>query len=98
MTAQELTNDLLDLIRRKFYAGEAVEFNKDKRLLLKLVVLWPARWLDDRGVSLHGERYRQVFIRVFIQAASHVTSKINYRPAYLAHVIQEHFKHHGEEY
>ena len=33
-----------------------------------------------------------------MQAAAHVETKIKYPPAYLAQVIQSHFKIHGEEY
>jgi hypothetical protein len=31
-------------------------------------------------------------------SAAHVQSKVKWRPAYLAHVIQSHFKIHGEDY
>ena len=37
-------------------------------------------------------------MNVFMQAAAHVESKIKYPPAYLAQVIQSHFKIHGEDY
>lgn len=99
---EELRDSILSLLRSKFYRLEdgtidAKKFAQDRRLLLAWVVLWPASWLWKRGVTIHGEAYRQIFTRVFIQAAAHATSKVKYRPAYLRHVIQTHFRLHGEE-
>jgi hypothetical protein len=98
----ELQESILALLRSKFYNGEdraedIKSFCQDRRRLLNWVVRYPAGWLISRGVTIHGEAYRGIFVKVFIQAAAHVTSKVNYRPAYLRHVIQEYFKHHGDE-
>lgn len=99
-TPAELTDSCLSILRSKFYAlpGDEKCFAQDRKRLLKWVVLFPAGWLDSKGVTLHGDQYREIFVKVFIQAASHVQSKIKYRPAYLRQVIQEHFRHHGEDY
>lgn len=97
-TPQELTDSCLTLLRDKFYKGDDRCFFKDRGLLLKWVVLWPASWLNEKGVTIHGDRYRQIFVDVFINAAAHVESKIKYRPAYLRQVIQSHFAMHGEKY
>lgn len=99
-TPKELTDACLDFLRRKFYSfpGGDRAFFQQRRDLLRRVVLWPASWLNNKGVTIHGDAYREIFIKVFMQAAAHVESKIKYPPAYLAQVIQSHFKIHGEEY
>lgn len=97
-TPEELTEYLLDLIQRKFYEGQAVEFRKDRALLLQWVVLWPAKWLNERGVTLAVERYKAIVAEVVIEATKFSAEKIKYRPAYLGKVIQSHFAVHGEEY
>jgi hypothetical protein len=96
--SSELKDACLEVIRSKFYQGDDKGFYQERQHLLREVILWPASWLNNRGVTLHGDHYRQIFIRVFIEAAAHVQSKVRYRPAYLKQVIQSHFKKHGEEY
>lgn len=99
---EELRDSILGLLRAKFYRDaegrdEAKAFAQDRSRLLAWVVLWPADWLWQRGVTIHGEAYREIFNRVFLQAAAKMESKVKYRPAYLRQVIQSHFDHHGEE-
>jgi hypothetical protein len=99
-TPKELTDACLDFLRRKFYSfpGGDKAFFQQRRDLLRRVVLWPAAWLNNKSVTIHGDAYREIFMKVFMQAAAHVESKIKYPPAYLAQVIQSHFKIHGEDY
>lgn len=100
-TSPELRDACLEFLRRKFYGTSPEEvkaFNQDRKALLRMVVLWPAAWLDKRSVTIHGDSYREIFMKVFMQAAAHMQSKVRYRPAYLAQVIQSHFAIHGEEY
>jgi len=99
-TPKELTDSCLDFLRRKFYnqPGDDRCFAQDRSRLLAWVVLWPAGWLNGKGVTLHGDRYRQIFYDVFFQADSHRSDKIKYRPAWMKMVIQSHFKIHGEDY
>jgi len=103
-TPIELTNSLLDFLRRKFYTDPENQklaykaFYADRTHLLKWVVLWPASWLNGKGVTIHGDAYREIFFKVFLNAVAHQTDKIKYRPAWLRQVIQSHFKIHGEEY
>ena len=96
--SQELTDDLLGFIRRQFYEGDAVGFNKDKRRLLMWVVLWPATYLTERGVTLPPVRYKEIFMAVMMLALRQGnTGGIRYRPAWLGRVIQSHFKIHWDE-
>lgn len=99
-TPKELTDALLDFLRRKFYIapGDDKCFLQDRSRLLAWVVLWPASWLNARGVTLHGDAYREIFFKVMFQADAHRSERIKYRPAWLKMVLQSHFKIHGEEY
>ena len=99
-TPSNLTDSCLELLRSKFYnlPDDFVSFSKDRKRLLAWVVLWPAQWLNSKGVTIHGDQYREIFVKVFLQAAARVESKVKYRPAYLRQVIQSHFKIHGEDY
>ena len=97
-TPVELRDSLMDFLERKFYQGHRIEFVKDRPRLLSWVVLWPAKWLQDRGVTIPAERYREIFINVFMDGLrfGH-TENITYLPAWLAKVIQSHFAVHGDE-
>ena len=100
-TSPELRDSCLGILRSKFYGHSPEEikaYNQDRSRLLEWVVLYPASWLNKRGVTIHGDAYRETFVKVFIQAAAHVESKVKYRPAYLRQVIQSHWAIHGEEY
>jgi hypothetical protein len=97
-TPQDLTDSCLNFLRTKFYRDDAVSFAKDRSRLLEWVVLWPASWLNDRGVTIHGDAYREIFIKTFLEADMHRATKITYLPAWLRYVIQSHFKIHGEDY
>lgn len=99
ITSVEVRDALLDLIQRKFYEADPIAFTKDHKRLLEWVILWPAVWLNQRGVSVANDDYRKIVSDILIEAAAHGnTSKVNYRPAWLRFVVQSHFDHHGEEY
>lgn len=95
----ELLGQCLSFLQRKFYLNHEDTFAQDRQRLLKWVVLWPAKWLDERGVSLPLNRYREIFMAVFMDAAMFQTqTKVTYLPAYLRVVLERHFDHHGEDY
>jgi hypothetical protein len=97
-TPQQVLDALLELVQRKFYEGEVVQFAKDRRLLLQWVILWPAReWFTPKAVTVPAARYQEILSKVLIEAAAFQTGPIKYRPAWLARVIQSHFAMHGEE-
>lgn len=97
-TSKELTDACLDFLRRKFYTDDAKSFAQDRSRLLEWVVLWPASWLNEKGVTIHGDAYREIFFKTFFQADMNRASRIKYRPAWLCEVIQSHFRIHGEDY
>lgn len=103
--ATEIRNDLLSAIRNQFYPDAALggepftQFQKDRHFLLTRVVLWPAGYLDKRGVTLPPERYKAILLEVFNGIKQHgSTEAIKYWPGYLMHCVQTHFRIHGEEY
>jgi hypothetical protein len=98
--AVEIRNDLLNAIRHQFYGdAPAKQFHQDKRFLLNNVVLWPAGYLDRRGVTLPPARYKAILLDVFNGIKAHgQTGAIKYWPGYLMQCVQSHFRIHGEEY
>jgi len=96
-TPQAVLDALLGLVQRKFYAGEAVQFAKDRKRILVWALLWPAReWFKPKAVSLPAHRYQEILTKVIMEATIHQAEKINYRPAWLARVVQSYFEVHGE--
>jgi hypothetical protein len=96
----EIKNDLLQAIRGSFY-GDATDkqWHQDKNFILLNVVLWPASYLNRRGVSLPPERYKAIIFDVFNGIKRHgSTGAVKFWPGYLKHCLQTHFKIHGEEY
>jgi len=65
-TPTELTDSCLQILRSRFYnqPGDDKCFAQDRSRLLAWVVLWPATWLNKKGVTLHGDQYRQIFGRL----------------------------------
>lgn len=96
VTSSELRDSLLDFLRAKFYPEPAhwVTFQKDVPRLLAWVVLWPAKWLDERGVTLPTERYQELVVNALLEGLRHGdTGGIKYLPAWLGRVVQSHFAH-----
>jgi hypothetical protein len=96
----ELIATLMGFLQRKFYQGPGGDrrFKQEHSRILAWVVLWPAKWFDERGVTVTADKYRQTFFKVFMDADANRADRIKYLPAWLAKVIQSHFAIHGEEY
>ncbi len=99
MTADELTGEMLALLRREFFAGlSEKQFFQERNLLLQAIT-WPARWLNERGARMPGTRYRAILMTVIGTIKRHgKRAKIERFSAYFLHSVQEHMKHHGDEY
>lgn len=96
----EIKNDLLGAIRSAFY-GDATEkqWHQDKNFILREVVLWPASWLNSKGVTLPPARYKAIILDVLQGIKRHgSTEAVKFWPGYLKHCLQTHFRIHGEEY
>ena len=98
-TPDELIQDLLGVIRSQFYADAGPKkWAQDLSFVRKHVVLWPASWLNSRGVTLRPDRYRDLVLGVLNEVKRHgQTGAVRYWPGYLKHCLQEHFRHHGDE-
>jgi hypothetical protein len=95
----EIVSDLLGVIRGQFYGDASPKkWFQDRPFLLRNVVLWPASWLNKRGVSLKPERYKAIILECIADIKHHgATGVVQFWPGYLMHCVQEHFKHHGDE-
>lgn len=96
---REIIDELIDLIRRQFCADLPKEEWWKMKRFMRRVVTWPAGWMTGKGMAVPPKRYREILLGVFNTIKIHGnTDNVRYWPAYLLHSVQEHFKHHGEEY
>lgn len=102
--AADLRDTILGYIRTHWYQDLPPErFFADRSLLLRFVVLWPARWLAERGVSLPAERYKEIMVgggkvRGILPDAATLGEPAKNPIRYLGHVVQSHWRIHGETY
>ena len=99
-SAEDLTRDLLTAVRGQFYSNlPEKRWFQEYNLILSNVVLWPAKWLDDRGVSLPPHRYKEAFLGVLDTVKRNGdTANIKTPARYLAMCVQSHFKVNGDRY
>lgn len=99
-TSQELRDTILEFIGRHFYGGDRVALAKDTPRLLKWVVLKPAAWLDDKGMTVCPDTYRDLFLDtrkgILMEALRHGASEIHYRPAWLGKVVESFLRIQGD--
>lgn len=99
-TSQELRDTILEFIGRHFYGGNRVALSKDTPRLLKWVVLKPAAWLDDKGMTVCSDTYRDLFLDsrngILMEAIRHGSSDIQYRPAWLGKVVESFLRIRGD--
>jgi hypothetical protein len=100
----EIVADLMSAIRNQFYPDAALggpaakHWGQDSHFIKIRVVLWPATWLNKKGVTLKPERYKQIILEVLNEIKTHgQTEVVKYWPGYLAKCIQERFKHQAEQ-
>ncbi len=100
-TPLELRNEILSFIQRKFYPDDrSGSFYKDRQNLLRWVVLKPAVWLDEKGVTINTTAYREILVeKILMEALRHgATDSIKYIPAWLGKCVDSHLSIHGEKY
>lgn len=105
-TPAELVDELMGVIRRQFYpdsltadARAQKRWFQEQHLIKSWVVLWPAGWLNERGVWLPPERYRQAILDILIEVKHHGdTGAVKNWPRYLATCVQTRFKIRAEEF
>jgi hypothetical protein len=90
---------LLEEVRRRFYAGQPVrDFHRDRRMLL-YALTWPAVWLERRALTCSATRYHALLADRLADIAVHGDPARYgaYFPAYLLKCLQDWFQHHGDE-
>lgn len=95
----ELVHSLLGVIRRQFCAQLTDKQWYENQRFFKRVILYPAKYLNERGVTLPPDRYQAILQDVFQEIKRHgQTAVVGFWPGYLLKCVQEHFAHHGEDY
>jgi hypothetical protein len=90
---------LLEELRRRFYAGQPLrDFHRDRRMLL-YALTWPGTWLERRGLTCPASRYRILIAdRLAVIAAHGDPARYGaYFPAYLLKCLQDWFDRYGED-
>lgn len=91
---------LLNLVRGQFCAdlGDK-EWFQQVRFIQAKVLLWPAAFMRSKGFTLPVARYEAILRQVFLEIKQHgQTGAIRYWPGYLMKCVQDHWRHHWEEY
>lgn len=105
-TPAELVEELMGVVRRQFYPDSLVEDKRaqkrwfqDSHLIKSWVVLWPAVWLEERGVWVTPERYKAAVLGILDEVKRHGdTGAVKNWPRYLASCVQSRFQIRAEEF
>jgi len=99
-TPEDLVDRLLETIRGQFCAQmTGKEWGQARHFLKRNVVLWPARFMFGKGFTVPAARYEAILRSVFADIKTHgKADAIKYWPGYLMKCVQDHLRHHWEEY
>jgi hypothetical protein len=99
MTPARFIDEMLRAIRAEFFAGHTDKRFFQERADLIDAVTWPARWMNERGVKAPASLYRRI-IQTVIDTIRRKGNRAKIRrfSMYFLHCVQEHMKHHGDEY
>ena len=98
MAADTLVKNFLHRLRTQFYPDNEKGFYQQRSMLISAITT-PARWLEERGVRLPEKRIEEILVGILRGIMHHGdTGKIGFFCAYFAKSVQDHMKHHGEEY
>jgi hypothetical protein len=99
MTADEFAAEMLAELRKEFFARTPdKQFHQEKHLLLQAIA-FPARYLNDRGASALPSKYRAILHEVITTIKKKGNrGQIRRFSVYFLHCVQEHMKHHGDDY
>ncbi len=99
MTAGDFVLEQLVLLRREFFKSATNKQYFQQRPVLIQAITWPARWMNKRGAKLPASGYRRIIGTVIssIKQRGNV-ARIRRFSIYFLHSVQEHMKHHGDEY
>ena len=90
-----MVDGVMSKIRAQWYGERPPrDWFADQAFIKARVVLWPAKWLDARGLTLPAERYFEIVITKLNDVhAHHGQETFKYLPGYLTKCMQDHFKH-----
>lgn len=96
----ELLERLLGLVRGQFCSDLTdKEWFQHRRFIQAKVLLWPAAFMRGKGFILPERRYEEIMRGIFQEIKRHgQTGAIRYWPGYLMKCVQDHWRHHWEEY
>jgi hypothetical protein len=100
--SKALMDSILLGIADMFYPGRHADQDSrkvwfsDQNFYRRNLVLWSARWLDDKGVTLSPEEFKKIILEKLLDVKMHA-GEIRYLPKYLTKCVQDHFNHNKDE-
>jgi hypothetical protein len=97
-TPATMVAEMMENIRGQFYGDAgAKRWKQEYAYIKKHVVLWPATWLDNKGVTLPVDVYQKEILDKLLEVKQHCAQEqFKYFPAYLQKCIKDHFRHNGD--
>jgi hypothetical protein len=90
--------EMVRAVRKRFFADVTPKLWALDQELVQQAIAYPARYLDDRGARLPGERYWEILIGIFRDIREHMLAKPRRPAAYLLEAVQRHMQMQGERY
>ena len=100
-TPDEIVGMLMALVRGQFCGDlSSKEWGQHSHFIKRNVILWPAHFIcNAKGFTMPAERYEAIMREVFDDIKAHGTQdSVRFWPGYLMKCVQDHWKHHWEEY
>lgn len=96
----EMVTRLVVLIRGQFCGDLSdKEWFQHENFVRFRVICWPARFMAGKGFTVSPERYEEIMRAILADVKRHgQTGEVRYWPGYLLRCVQQHWKHHWEEY
>lgn len=97
-TPGQMVAELMEMIRGQFYGDAGAKtWLQEQGYIKRNVVLWPAKWLANKGVTLPPQRYRAILLDKLQDIKRHCEqAEFKYLPAYIERCVKDHFRHNGE--
>ena len=99
-TPEDLVIRLLNTVRGQFCGDMTpAEWGMHSHFVKRNVILWPARFMLGKGFTVPAARYESIMRGIFQIIIQHGdTGVVKFWPGYLMMCVQQHWRHHWEEY
>jgi hypothetical protein len=100
-TPRDLIERLCRNIRNQFLPDldDKTWYKDHYHFIKRNVVMWPARFMAGKGFNLPADRYETILLSVLNEVKRFgETGLVKYWPGYLMKCVQDHWRHHWEEY